>query len=181
MSEDAAAAKTPKKKGPIGKMMPILIGLIVGGAGVGGGLYVVKPDVFSAGHGEGAKEDPNAPKKVKRADAGEGEAGKYEASYYALQQPFTSNLKDSAQFVQVSISLGTFYDEKFLEALKTHEMALRSAALLTIADENYESVSTLAGKQALAAKLKNVLNKTLKERGEIAGIDTVYFTGFVVQ
>jgi flagellar protein FliL len=177
MSDDAKPAPVVKKKGMIGKMMPVLVGLITGAAGVGGGLYALKPEVFAAGH-DVAKEDPDAPKKVQREGAA---AGHYEASYFALSQPFTSNLKDSSQFVQLSISLGTFYDETFLEKLKAHEMALRSAALLVIADENYDAVSTIAGKQALAAKLKGVLNKTLKERGEVQGIDTVYFTGFVVQ
>jgi flagellar FliL protein len=177
MSDETKTEKPIKKKGLIGKLLPVLIGLIVGAAGVGGGLYAMKPEVFAASK-QGPKEDPNAPKKVKREGGAEGH---YEASYFALSQPFTSNLKDSSQFVQLSISLGTFYDETFLEKLKTHEMALRSAALLVIADESYEAVSTIAGKQALAAKLKGVLNKTLKERGEVPGIDTVYFTGFVVQ
>jgi flagellar protein FliL len=178
MSDDAKADKPIKKKGIIGKLMPILISLIVGGAGVGGGLYAMKPEVFAVKHPEGSKEDPDAPKKVKREGGAE---GAYAASYFALQQPFTSNLKDSTQFVQLSISLSTFYDEKFVEALKTHEMALRSTTLLTVADQNYDAVATIDGKQKLAALLKDRLNKTLKERGEIAGIDTVYFTSFVVQ
>lgn len=175
---DKPSAKTPtKKKGLIGKMMPILIGLAIGAAGVGGGLFAMKPEVFSSGS-SAPKEDPNAPKKVKREGGAEGH---YEASYFPLSQPFTSNLKDSSQFVQMSISLGTFYDEKFLEKLKTHEMALRSATLMVIADESYDNVASIAGKQALAKKLKIALNKTLKDRGEVAGIDTVYFTGFVIQ
>ncbi len=177
MSDDPTAKILTKKKGLIGKMMPILIGLVVGAAGVGGGLYVVKPDAFAADY-SGPKVDPDAPKKVKREGGGE---GSYQASYFALSQPFTSNLRDSSQFVQMSISLGTFYDEKFLEKLKTHEMALRSATLLVIADENYDAVASISGKQALAQKLKVELNKTLKERGEVPGIDTVYFTGFVIQ
>jgi flagellar protein FliL len=178
MSDEAKTEKTPKKKGMIGKLMPVIIGLILGAVGVGGGLYAVNPAAFSASAHAAPKEDPDAPKKVKREG---GREGQYQASYYALTQPFTSNLKDSSQFVQMSISLGTFYDESFVEKLKTHEMALRSAALLTIADEHYQSVATIEGKQALAEKLKSVLNKTLKDRGEVPGIDTVYFTGFVVQ
>lgn len=176
MSDDAKAEKAPKKKGMIKKLMPVMIGLLVGAGGVGGGLYVVNPQAFAAKAAGPHEEDPHAPKKVER-EGGHG----YEASYFPLSQPFTSNLRDSSQFVQLSISLGTFYDERFLEKLKTHEMALRSAALLVIADESYDAVSTIPGKQALAAKLKDVLNKTLKDRGEVPGIDTVYFTGFVVQ
>ena len=176
MSDDQKLPKAAKKKGFVKKLTPVAIGLAIGAAGVGGGLYAMKPEVFAGGHGP--REDPNAPKKVRREGAADGH---YEASYYALQQPFTSNLKDSSQFVQLSISLGTFYDEAFIEKLKAHEMALRSAAVMTVADQNYDSVATISGKKRLAALLTDQLNKALKERGEVAGIDTVYFTSFVVQ
>jgi flagellar protein FliL len=165
------APKAPKKKGVIGKMMPVLVGLVLGAGGVGGGLYAVKPEAFKAEQAKGKKAE---------AAHDEGDSEK-ESKYFALSQPFTSNLKDSQQFVQLSISLGTYKDEAFVETLKTHEMALRSAALLTIADQTYDQVATSQGKTALAATLKEVLNKALKDRGAAPGIDTVYFTGFVVQ
>jgi flagellar protein FliL len=167
---DEKEAKAPKKKGLIGKMMPVLAGLVLGAGGVGGGLYAVKPEAFKA-----------EPAKGKAAEAAHEEETDKESKYFALSQPFTSNLKDSQQFVQLSISLGTYRDETFVEALKIHEMALRSAALLTIADQTYDQVATSEGKSALAARLKDVLNKALKDRGAAPGIDTVYFTGFVVQ
>lgn len=182
MSKEPETAVTPKKRGLLRKMMPLVLGLLVGAGGLGGALYVLKPDVFASKEHAAVQEDPDAPKKVLREGAVPGRgAASYQASYYAIQQPFTSNLRDSTQFVQLSISLGTFYDETFVEKLKLHEMALRSAALLVIADERYEGVATIAGKEALAARLKDVLNKTLRERGEIGGIETVYFTSFVVQ
>ena len=165
---DEKDVKKAKKKGLIGKLLPVTVGLVLGGAGVGGGLYAARPEAFQA--------RPAATKKAEAAPE-----DKSEAKYFALSQPFTSNLKDSQQFVQLSISLGTYRDEKFLEELKLHEMALRSAALLTIADQSYDQVATSAGKAALAAKLKDVLNQALKARGADRGIDTVYFTGFVVQ
>jgi flagellar protein FliL len=172
----------PKKKGLLARMTPLLIGIVAGATGVGGGLYAMKPGVFAATAKSAPTEDTNAPKMVRREGAaGAHGAAAFQATYYPFQQPFTSNLKDSTQFVQLSVSLGTFYDETFVEKLKVHEMALRSAALLVIADQPYERVSSIDGKQALAAQLKVVLNKTLKERGEFPGIDTVYFTSFVVQ
>jgi uncharacterized membrane protein YfcA len=48
MSDEAKPDKPTKKKGAVGKFMPILIGLLVGAAGVGGGLYALKPEVFAA-------------------------------------------------------------------------------------------------------------------------------------
>lgn len=169
MSEEKAT-KAPLKKGVIGRIMPVLIGLVLGAGGVGGGLYAVNPEAFKVEPVEG-----------KKAEAAHEEEAEKEAKYFALSQPFTSNLKDSQQFVQLSISLGTYKDEAFVETLKAHEMALRSAALLMIADQTYDQVATSEGKTALAAKLKDVLNKALKDRGASPGIDTVFFTGFVVQ
>lgn len=182
MSDDPKSEKPTRKKGVIRRILPTIVGIVLGAGGLAGGLYAMKPEIFAPASHTGPVEDPDAPKKVRREGGGNGHgASAYEASYYALQQPFTSNLKDSSQFVQLSISLGTFYDDAFIEKLKAHEMALRSAALLVIADESYEGVSTIAGKQALAARLKDVLNKALEQRGEVAGVDTVYFTSFVVQ
>jgi flagellar protein FliL len=158
----------PKKKKFIGQIFPVAIGILVGGGGVAAGLYFVEPAVL------------RAEAKTGRVEQG-AETDHKEAKYFALAQPFTSNLKDSQQFVQLSISLGTYGDETFVEALKAHEMALRSAALLTIADQRYDDVATSAGKTALASTLKTVLNKTLNERQAPGQIDTVYFTGFVVQ
>ncbi len=154
-----------KRAGVFRKVLPLIVALIMGGVGVAGGLFILNPQAFASASAA----------TQKRAEP------EHETSYYALQQPFTSNLKDSAEFVQLSVSLGTTQDEKFVEALKTHEPALRSAVLMTVADQKYEILATQEGKRRLAIELRKQLNKALVARGEVGGIDTVYFTGFVVQ
>lgn len=168
MNDDTKIQMAPRKRGMLARSVPIAAGMLLGGAGVGGGLYAVRPDVFKLS--ASATQSP-LPREGERR----------EARYYALTQPFTSNLKDSQQFVQLSIALGTYGDEAFVDVLKANEMALRSAALMTIADQRYDEVTSSAGKVALAQRLRKVLNDVLKERDARPAIDRVYFTGFVVQ
>ena len=89
---------------------------------------------------------PDRPHLVPRAGVSEGEAARYasssgdvrpdpakfQASYYPLHDNFTANLKDSGQFVQVGLGVSTYYDERVLDAVKLHEMAVRSAILMTL-------------------------------------------------
>ncbi|MEO8722398.1 MAG: flagellar basal body-associated FliL family protein [Sphingobium sp.] len=105
----------------------------------------------------------------------------YHATYYQIPIPFTSNLIDTDSFAQISIAVSTYYDARVTAALKTHEMALRSAILLLLAQEAETVIATPQGKQQLQAKLTKLINKILKENTGYGGIDNVYFTNFVIQ
>src|SRR3546814_2492587 len=67
---------------------------------------------------------------------------KYASTYYAMDKEFTSNLRDSAHDVQVGIAVGTHYDERVIENLRTHEIAVRSAGLMTLGDATEDDVFT---------------------------------------
>lgn len=182
----------PAKKG--GKKKILLIGLaalVIGGGGVGAGLYASG----AVASGEATHVDPDRPQLVLRDGVDESMAAKYasatgdgspdptlfQASYYPLGEPFTVNLHDADGFMQVGIGVSTYYDEHVLENVKLHEMAVRSAVLMTLSQQGLADVSTATGKQALKEALKKAVNDALKEREGFGGIDDVYFTSFVVQ
>ena len=188
MSDSEKPAKKP------GKMKKILLfgvlALVVGGGGVGAGLYA------SGGGSHGPAEDPNRPKLVARDgvsdhDVNEGElavragkspdAKKFKASYAEIPENFTVNLRDADGFVQVKLCVSTFYDEKVIEAVKTHEVALKSAILMTMADQDSLAMSTPEGKQRLKKDLTRALNKVLEQKEGFGGLDDVYFTSFIIQ
>jgi len=187
MSDSKEAAPAKKK----GKLKLILIGVaglaVLAGGGVAAGMYV------TSGHGGGeSKEDADRPKLVPRAGAdghGEGEGGhgkgidprQYQASFYPIEQSFTSNLRDTDGFVQVGLGVSTFYDQKVLDNLKNNEMPIRSAVLMTLADQDAETITTPAGKKALQGALKGAINQVLVSREGFGGIDDVYFTSFIIQ
>jgi len=106
---------------------------------------------------------------------------KYQATYFQVQAPFTSNMADSDSFAQISIAVSTYYDGRVIEAMKTHEMAIRSAVLMMLAEQRQLALSTPQGKEALQAQLKKTINDILKQKTGYGGVDNVYFTNFVIQ
>jgi flagellar FliL protein len=129
------------------------------------------------GHDEGQGDKPG--KGVDLPPPGD--PAKYQATYFQVQAPFTSNLTDTDSFAQISIAVATYYDNRVIAAMTTHEMAIRSAILLMLAQQGAESLSTPQGKEALQARLKATINGVLKQKTGFGGIDNVYFTNFVIQ
>ncbi|EPR12638.1 flagellar basal body-associated protein FliL [Sphingobium indicum IP26] len=105
----------------------------------------------------------------------------YQATYFQLQTPFTSNMSDTDAFAQISIAVSTYYDIRVVEAIKAHEMAIRSQVLMMLAEQPVEALSMPEGKRALQAKIKTVINDILKQKTGYGGVDNVYFTNFVIQ
>jgi flagellar protein FliL len=202
-----SADKTkPEEKPKKGKMKKILLigagGAVLIAAGVGGGIYA-----SGTSGGKTEHEDPNKPKLVERAqepaEAAEGEEGKepaakvgtvsvksdnvivdpkkYEATYFSLEQSFTANLSDGAGFVQVGLSLSTYYDGKVIANIKRQIVPIRSAVLMALSEQDAAVLSTPEGKQILQRKLARAINNVLREKEGFGGIDSVYFSNLVIQ
>jgi flagellar FliL protein len=188
------AAPAPKKKGgKLKKIIILLVGvLIIGGGGFAGGLYAMGMGPFASGQ---ADEDPDMPQLVVRdgissqvaeraraaARRGRFDPRVFRATYLPLEGNFTSNLNGGDAFVQIGIGVSTYYDQKVIDNLHTHEMAVRSAILMVLSQQDPVALTTLAGKVALKQQLKNAINNALTIREGFGGIDDVYFTSFVTQ
>ena len=105
----------------------------------------------------------------------------YETTYFEFPGDFTTNLKGSRKFLQVSVGVSTQYDEKVMEVVDSHQLALRSEILSTISDFTEEDISGSDGKKKLSERLMVVLNKKLESLDEFPGIEDVYFTAFILQ
>jgi flagellar FliL protein len=197
-----------KKKGGIMKLLVfVILGLVLVGGGVGGALFAMNAGWFG-GHGATASA-PAGPQLVpkseeKRASAagggGEGHGGeggasaatglttptgqggdKYASNYYPLEKEFTSNLQDSVHFIQVGVAISTPYDERVLDNIKTHEIAIRSAILTSLGETSEEEVFTAQGKAQIQARLVKTINAVLQQKEGFGGVSNVYFTNFIVQ
>jgi flagellar FliL protein len=60
-------------------------------------------------------------------------------------------------------------------------MPIRSAVLMTLADQDAMVISTPEGKKRLQKQLTTAINAVLKEKTGYAGVDDVYFTSFIIQ
>ena len=127
--------------------------------------------------GETEGEDGILKKNVKAIP----ETDSYETTYFEFPGDFTTNLKGSRKFLQVSVGVSTQYDEQVMATVDQHQLAMRSEILSTISDFTEEDISGSDGKKKLSAKLLEVLNVKLKALKEFPGIEDVYFTAFILQ
>ena len=192
----------PKKKGKFKKLLFVGVGAIaLIGAGAGAGIY------FGALQAHEAKPEDNYPKLVVRGEgepeaAAEGEGKeaapkvgtvsvpndkykvdpkKYEITYYPITDAFTTNLADGSGFLQIGISLSTFYDGKVINNIKRQAVPIRSVVLMVLAEQDPALLSTSQGKQRLQRQLTAAINDVLREKEGFGGIDNVYFTSLVIQ
>jgi flagellar protein FliL len=133
-------------------------------------------------HEEGVQNQDTTGKKGKGLDLTRPKTpATYQATYFQIPAPFTSNLADSDAFAQISIAIATYYDQRVITAVQTHELAIRSAILMMLAQEQEIDLATPEGKEKLQAKLVRIINDVLKAKTGYSGVDNVYFTNFVIQ
>jgi flagellar FliL protein len=102
-------------------------------------------------------------------------------SYYTFPDNFTTNLKGSKAFLQVSVGVSTQYDETVIENVEMHQLALRSEVLGVVSEFTVEEVEGKLGRDDLADGIKNAINSRLEELEGFGGVEGVYFTAFVLQ
>jgi flagellar protein FliL len=190
-TDESAEAPAKKKGGKLKKLIFLMGGImLLGGGGAGATLWAT--GWLSPDHGA---EDPNQPHLVPKDDAsaeavavakenarhGRFDARIFQATYFALPQNFTSNLRGGNAFVQMGLGISTYYDERVIDRVKKHDMAIRSAILMTLSQQDPLVVATPEGKEALRQALKNAVNNVLTSKEGFGGIDEVFFTSFVTQ
>ncbi len=136
-----------------------------------------KDDFETKSKGEEEGEDGIVKKNVKAIP----EVDAYETTYFEFPGNFTTNLKNSKKFLQVSVGVSTQYDEQVMAIVDQHQLALRSVILAIISDFGEEDISGSNGKDNLSKSLLKGMNKKLDELKEFPGIEGVYFTSFVIQ
>jgi len=165
-----------KKKSSRGLIF-IVLGAVLGTLiAVFAALYfmgiVPAKDKTAGGHGKGAMErsqDEQAEQKP--------------TIYQALEPAFVANFKNNpdARLLQVEITVAST-EQGILDAVKKHTPIIRNNLLLLLGGEDPAVLKTPAGKEALRGKVKDAIGKVVAEQtGKQAGVDEIYFTGFVMQ
>ncbi len=183
--------EVPKKKG---KLKLVVIGLLMLGLGAGGAYGAVAMGYLGATHEPAGPDHPELLRKGEAdpyAPAKEGEGGgeevdgeggsEYRTSYYSFEEAFTSNLLDSPALIQMSLAASTRRDGRVLIWLKKHDLAIRSAILIDLADTPESDVYSVEGKTRLQKRLTATINRVLTETEGFGGVDDVHFRGFLVQ
>lgn len=196
MSDKPDKDAKPRKKRKGGVMMLVIVAvamLAVGGgvvfglfaAGIlGGPIKVIKEDNNPKLIRKGEK-DPYAPVAAEGDGGGkdvDGDGGsEYRTLYFTFTEDFTANLKESDRLIQIALAASTRRDYRVVLWLKKHELAIRSAILVVLADTPESNVANAAGKARLQGRITAAINHVLTESEGFGGVDAVYFKTFIVQ
>ena len=135
------AEEEPKKKFNFKKIALFGLGpIVLIGIGLGVGAFLFMPTqtpveqveeliekkLQQAGQlpsAEGEGEENAEPQKVYKDTPS---TDTFVTSYYTFPDNFTTNLKASKAFLQISVGVSTQYDETVIENVELHQLALRS-------------------------------------------------------
>ncbi len=164
------ATGSGKKK--LKMMLLILVGvLVVAGVSVGGTLFLLSPGADdAAGETEMSEEEMNA-----AMNAGP-------ANYLAMQPAFVVNFNEAGRtrFLQLELSLVS-RDGEAIDTANMHMPLLRNNLLQTLAEQDFETLKTVEGKEQLVASLTATVQATIEEKLGRPGFETVLFRSFVMQ
>ena len=116
-------------------------------------------------------------KKVKKVNVEE----KFLTTYYEFPGNFTTNLKESKKFLQITVGVSTQYDDEVMVNVESHQLALRGIILGVMSEFSEQDVAGIAGKQDLSNSLKDALNVFLEDKEGFGGVEGIHFTSFVLQ
>ncbi len=200
-----------EKKSPLKLILMIVGGVVLLGLGLGIGILmggdesdpsseisqiIEKKENPEANEGEGEEEGdevaedcaeeekdeegncPTGPKKMPKITP---EEEIFETTYYEFPGNFTTNLKGSKKFLQISVGVSTQYDEQVMANVDSHQLALRSEILTIMSEFSSEDIAGRTGKQKLADALKEGINGVLETVEGFGGVENVHFTSFVLQ
>jgi len=165
-ADAAAAAPAGSKK----KLIVIAAAAVLLLGGGGGAAWY-----FMQGGDAAAHESPKESKKKKKKDAGV-------KSEYVPVEAFTVNLQpeNGEQYLQVQFTLQVAGAEQ-ATLVKDNMAIVRNRVLLLLSGKRASEISTVQGKQQLAAEIQAIVQEPFEKDGDEQDVTDVLFTSFIIQ
>ena len=165
-ADAAAAAPAGSKK----KLIVIAAAAVLLLGGGGGAAWY-----FMQGGDAAAHESPKESKKKKKKDAGV-------KSEYVPVEAFTVNLQpeNGEQYLQVQFTLQVAGAEQ-ATLVKDNMAIVRNRVLLLLSGKKASDISTVEGKQQLAAEIQAIVQEPFDKDGDEQDVTDVLFTSFIIQ
>jgi flagellar FliL protein len=165
-ADAAAAAPAGSKK----KLIVIAAAAVLLLGGGGGAAWY-----FMQGGDAAAHESPKESKKKKKKDAGV-------KSEYVPVEAFTVNLQpeNGEQYLQVQFTLQVAGAEQ-ATLVKDNMAIVRNRVLLLLSGKRASEISTVEGKQQLAAEIQAIVQEPFDKDGDEQDVTDVLFTSFIIQ
>ena len=172
MSEAAAGAAVPAKKGKAKLLIIAGVATVLLAGGGGAAFMMLKKAPADEEVADEDSGDPEAKqaKKKKKASGG--------APVFVTLETFTVNLSDTdnERFAQIGVVLEVT-EKKIDDVLKANMPAVRNAILLLLSSKTSKQVLTLEGKEQLASQIATAVGQRIGK----GAVETVHFSQFIVQ
>lgn len=154
----------------------LIIGVVVLLVAASAGAAVLMTGMLGGKKADSAEKTAEAATETTAAD------GRQPLSYIPLDPPFVVNFGENAEvrFLQVTIELGT-RDAAMVEKIKEHSPALRNSVVMLLSSQDPSTLSTREGKEKLRSDTLAEVQKVMQEETGKDGVDSVFFTSFVMQ
>jgi flagellar FliL protein len=122
-----------------------------------------------------------------QAKAGKGKAketakARAPLNYVPMDPPFVVNFSGDTdiRFLQVTIEVGT-RDPDMVELVKEQRPAIRNNLVMLFSNQDPYALNTREGKEKLRSEALGEIQKVMKQETGKAGVESVFFTSFVMQ
>jgi flagellar FliL protein len=135
----------------------------------------------AASQAGGVSGDPAATEPVARQLMRTPSPSRLATLYYEMQRPLTANLSGSRRVMQVTVAIMTHYDQMVVDNIVKHELAIRSALLTVLANTPEESLTRENFRLEIGEEMRISINSVLEQFEDFGGVESVYFTEFLIQ
>jgi flagellar FliL protein len=118
------------------------------------------------------------------AQAAESSASAGANAYFSIQEPFTLTFLNQSQqkvrYLQIRVALKSD-DPAIIQNAELNLPMIQDALRILFTDQNYETVSTVVGRERLQQQALEKVRQLLAEETGSDGLEQVYFTRFILQ
>jgi flagellar FliL protein len=168
-ADAAAAAPAGSKK----KLVVIVAAAVLLLGGGGGAAWY-----FMHAGGDAAAAEHDSPKDAKKKKKKDSDA----KPEYVPVEAFTVNLQpeNGEQYLQVQFTLQVGGAEQ-ATLVKDNMAIVRNRVLLLLSGKKASDISTVEGKQQLAAEIQAIIKEPFEKDGDEQDVTDVLFTSFIIQ
>lgn len=171
---DGGVAPKPKSRSKLLIIISV-VGLLLG---ISATATILLTGVLSGDPEDTAAEQTDGDNKTAKKQ----KQAKGPLNYVPMDPPFVVNFNadTDVRFLQITVEVGTRNPEA-VDLVKEHRPAIRNSLVMLFGNQDPDTLNTREGKETLRSETLAEIQKVLTEETGDAGVDSVFFTSFVMQ
>jgi flagellar FliL protein len=174
---DVGGGDAPKGKSK--SKLLIIITAVVLMLGVSAAATFMLTGILSGGQAEMAAGQTGSGKAAGKKQ----KASKAPLNYVPMDPPFVVNFNaddTDIRFLQITVEVGTRNPE-VVDLVKEHRPAIRNSLVMLFGNQDPHTLNSREGKENLRSETLVEIQKVMTEETGDAGVESVFFTSFVMQ